>query len=325
MSTAKRPRWTRAAVARALRATASRLAAEPKPQPAMPPVKPDAPEPDPALAAAVEGNDALTHTRAQSVYERLRRHSQVGDEESRLLELIDYYGWETGHKAWACKRWFYRDDEALGRYLESLELSYWEFAVMHQYALINRFDPQRPDLYWVYDEVVRRMSGLDGGTDLAVLDFGCGTGQIGLGFALDGYSVVASEVVPELVAFARYLFESRGLAPEIYQSKHDRDYYDSGGDGRRFGCVVEWSVFEHIYDIIDCAESITRGLVPGGVFVTTTLAKDWTPEMREHYTRDAGDPEISDQLFSKELAEYVAEHFEVVSIPESIAKVLIKR
>jgi 2-polyprenyl-3-methyl-5-hydroxy-6-metoxy-1,4-benzoquinol methylase len=325
MSTAKTPGWPRSALARVLRTTAGRLVPEEAAAPAPPPVAPAVPDTKPEVDSGTGMDASGVHTRAQAVYERLRRHPEVTDDESRLLELIDYYGWEIGHKAWACKRWFYRDDEALGRYLEVLRLSYWQFAIMHQYALLNRFDPQRPDLFWVYDEVVRRVSELGEADDLAVLDFGCGTGQIGLGFALDGYSVISAEVEPELVTFARYLFESRGLVPEMYESTNDRDYYDSGGAGKRFGCVVEWSVFEHIYDIIECAESITRGLVPGGVFVTTTLAKHWTPELREHYARDAGDTEISDQLFSADLDEYVAENFDVVSSPDSIAKLLIQR
>ena len=65
--------------------------------------------------------------------------------------------------------------------------------------------------------------------------------------------------------------------------------------------------------------------MPGGIFVTTTLAKDWTPELREHYIHDAGDEEISDQLFSQEIEDYVAETFDVVSPEGTIAKFLIKK
>jgi 2-polyprenyl-3-methyl-5-hydroxy-6-metoxy-1,4-benzoquinol methylase len=317
MSTTKRPRRAQAVAARALRAAAHSLApARESSVAALQQVVP-ASEPEPDAAAL--------HPLAHSVYQRLQRHDQVTEAESRELELVDYLGWETGQKAWACKRWFYRDDEALKRYLEDLRISYWDFAIMHQYALFNRFDPRRPDMYWVYDEIVRRMNQLGSPEKLAVLDFGCGLGQIGLGFALDGYRVVSAEAVPELVGFARYLFESRGLPSDIYQARGDRDYYDSGADEDRYGCVIEWSVFEHIHDAVRCAESITAGLVPGGVFVTTTLAKDWTPELKKHYIRDAGDPEISDQLFSREIEDYVAEHFDVISNPDSIAKLLIKR
>ena len=38
-----------------------------------------------------------------------------------------------------------------------------------------------------------------------------------------------------------------------------------------------------------------------------------------------GDEEISDQLFSQEIEDYVNEHFDVVSPPDTIAKLLIKK
>lgn len=302
MSTSTNARKAQVVAARALRAAADRLA-----------------------PASGRVEYSLRHPRAHAVHEKLHRFPEVTEEESRDLELIDYFGWETGHKAQACKRWFFGDDDAHPRFLENLGISYWEYAVMHQYALFNRFSPQRPDMFWVYDEIVRRLGQLDGAGRLPVLDFGSGLGQIGLGFALDGFQVVSAEKVPEQVAFCRFLFESRGLTPDIYEAQGDRDYYDSGGEGRRFGCVIEWSVFEHVYDLVECTDTITRGLVPGGIFVTTTLAKDWTPELREHYIHDSGDEEISDQLFSKEIEDYVAEHFDVVSNPRSIAKLLIRK
>ncbi|HEX7297896.1 MAG TPA: class I SAM-dependent methyltransferase [Solirubrobacteraceae bacterium] len=302
MSTSTNARRAQVVAARALRAAADRLA---------PP------------SGKVEFS--IRHPRAHSVHERLHRFPEVSEEESRQLELIDYFGWEIGHKAQACKRWFFGDDAAHPRFLENLGISYWEYAVMHQYALFNRYSPQRQDMFWVYDEILRRLERLGGPQQLPVLDFGCGLGQIGLGFALDGYRVVSADKVPEELAFVRYLFESRGLMPDICQAEGDRDYYDSGADGRRFGCVIEWSVFEHIYDLVECTDAITRGLVPGGIFVTTTLAKDWTPELKEHYIHDSGDEKISDQLFSREIEDYVAEHFDVVSNPRSIAKLLIKK
>ncbi|HEX8205191.1 MAG TPA: hypothetical protein VF587_03930, partial [Solirubrobacteraceae bacterium] len=149
--------------------------------------------------------------------------------------------------------------------------------------------------------------------------------QIGLAFTLEGYRTVLAEKVPEQVAFAKFLGEQRGVDLELYQASGDLDYYDTGADGRPFGCVVEWSVFEHVYELKKCTEAITRGLVPGGIFVTTTLAKDWTPELKEHYIHDAGDEEISDQLFSQEIEGYVNENFDVVSPPDTIAKLLIKK
>ena len=289
-------------------------------------LSPPPPEPEPEPEPIVEEEPpSVRYARVDALVEKLRRHPEVEDDESRKLELIDYFGWETGHKADACKRWFFGDDPEHDKFLERLGISYWEYSVMHQYTLFNRFDRHRQDLFWVWDDLMRRLDSLGGQERLSVLDFGSGLGQIGLAFTLEGYRTVLAEKVPEQVAFARFIGEQRGVDLELYQATGDRDYYDTGADGYEYGCVVEWSVFEHVYDLLECTDTITRGLVPGGIFVTTTLAKDWTPELREHYIHDAGDEEISDQLFSKEIEDYVAEHFDVVSPPDTIAKFLVKK
>jgi 2-polyprenyl-3-methyl-5-hydroxy-6-metoxy-1,4-benzoquinol methylase len=312
----RRVRWHSA---NALRAAADRVAPAPRPEP-----PPPEPEPEPEPVAEPEP-PSKRYERVDALVERLHLHHEVDDYDSRKLELIDYFGWETGHKADACRRWFFGDDPEHDRFLERLDITYWEYAVMHQYALFNRFDRHRKDLFWVWDEIMRRLDGLGGPERLSVLDFGSGLGQIGLAFTLEGYRTVLAEKVPEQVEFARFLGRQRGVELELYQAKGDRDYYDTAADGRPFGCVIEWSVFEHVYDLLECTQRITSGLVPGGIFVTTTLAKDWTPELREHYIRDAGDEEISEQLFSPEIEEFVSANFDVVSPPETIAKLLVKK
>ncbi len=289
-----------------------------------PPAEP-APEPEPEEPPISEQPPEVRYARVDALVPKLHLHREVDDYESRKLELIDYLGWEKGHKADACRRWFFGDDPKHDEFLKRLDISYWEYSVMHQYALFNRFDRHRTDLFWVWDEIMRRLDALGGPSELSVLDFGSGLGQIGLAFTLEGYRTVLAEKVPEQVAFAKFLGEQRGVDLELYQASGDLDYYDTGADGKPFGCVVEWSVFEHVYELKKCTETITRGLVPGGIFVTTTLAKDWTPELREHYIHDAGDEEISDQLFSQEIEDYVAENFDVVSPPDTIAKLLIKK
>jgi 2-polyprenyl-3-methyl-5-hydroxy-6-metoxy-1,4-benzoquinol methylase len=264
------------------------------------------------------------YPRAEAIHKRLHLHASLSDYDSRLSELIDYFGWETGHKADACRRWFFGDDPAQQRFLDALGVTYWEYAVMHQYAQFNRFDPERPDMYWVYDEVVERLDRLGPRHSTWVLDFGCGLGQIGLAFALDGHRVVLSDVQPQQLDFARFLCENRGVEPEFHQAAAD-EYFDTGRDDRVFGCVIEWGVLEHIADVAACVENITSGLVPGGVFVTTTLERDWTDELKEFYVRDAGDAAQAEQLWSDEIQALVAERFEVVRRPVTVATLLVRR
>jgi SAM-dependent methyltransferase len=261
--------------------------------------------------------------RADRVFEALHLYRDLPEPESRFSELVEYFGWEIAHRGPACRRWFFRDDPRFHRFLERTGLTYWQFAVLHQYLLFNRFDPARWDMWWVYDEVCERMEALGGRDALEVLDFGCGLGQIGLGFTLDGWRTVLTDVEPKLLDFARFLFAGRGLEAEIVQAESERSYLDT--TGRRLGCVVEWSVFEHVHDHVAALEAITAGLVRGGVLVTTTLAKDWTPAVREHYIRDAGEAEIAEQLFSPAVDAWVRERFEIVDEPMSFAKLLIKR
>src|SRR5687767_2683318 len=120
--------------------------------------------------------------RADEAFRRLHLYKELTEYESRLSELIEYFGWEKGHKADACRRWFFRDDPKYARFRERLGITHMEFTILHSYALVNRFDPARPDMHGVYDEVARRLEDLGGPREMSVLDFGCGTGQIGLAF-----------------------------------------------------------------------------------------------------------------------------------------------
>jgi 2-polyprenyl-3-methyl-5-hydroxy-6-metoxy-1,4-benzoquinol methylase len=297
----------RKALARALRAAARR--AEPRT------TKPFDPETD----LRPDG-----YPRAQAIHRRLHLYESLSDYDSRLSELIEYFGWETGHKADACRRWFFGDDVKQQRFLEAMGLTFWEYAVMHQYAQFNRFDPERPDIHWLYDEVTERLDRLPGRDALLVLDFGCGLGQIGLGFALDGHNVVLSDIQPPQLDFARFLCANRDVEPEFHQAE-EGEYFDTGRDGRPVGCVIEWGVLEHIPDVVACVDTITSGLVPGGVFVTTTLEREWTDELKEFYIRDAGDEAQAAQLWGDEIEALVSERFDIVRRPGTLATLLLRK
>jgi hypothetical protein len=132
-----------------------------------------------------------------------------------------------------------------------------------------------------------------------------------------------SERIPAFCDFIEFLAANRRLKPEIDRS--GGDYYDTAVDPQDFGLVVEWSVFEHVEDTIPALERITGGLVKGGMFVTTTFKKDWTPELVEHYRRDSQDEAIASQYLSPEVEAWLDARVDVVSPPRTIAKVLVKR
>jgi SAM-dependent methyltransferase len=278
--------------------------------------------------ADAPGSDpfAAGHDRAYGMFAGpLRVHPHLPDQTSRICELIEHYGWETGHKAEYCTPWRFEDDPRWDAYREAMGLDPYMFRILHMYALINRLDPDRHDLFWIYDGLLARLDELGGPGELSVLDFGSGIAQSGLAFALAGYRTVCCEMVGVFVDFFRFMCDVRNVEPVIVQSEHERDYYESGADGHRYGLVIEWSVFEHIYDVIEAVEKITAGLVPGGMFVTTTLCRDWDDEAEAHFRRDTQDERIIDQVLSGEVDEWLRERFEVLSPAKTLAKVLVKR
>ena len=256
---------------------------------------------------------------------KLRAHAHLPDRDSRLCELIEYYGWEIGHRAQFATPWFYWDDERSRFYEQQLGVDGMQFQILHMYSLFNRMDPDRHDFYFLFDGCLDRLEALGGPGEVSVLDFGTGLGQIGLSFALADYRTVLSDRVPDFLDFVRFLARNRGVSPKFHWAETDGTFYDTGADGRSFGLVVEWSAFEHVADTLGALEAITRNLVPGGMFVTTTFKKDWTPEEVAHYRRDSQDESISDQYLDPKIDAWFDERFEVLSPERTIAKVLVRR
>src|SRR3712207_6593468 len=62
------------------------------------------------------------HPRAESVFRRMHRYHELTEYDSRLSELIDFFGWETGCKGHACRRWFFHDDPKFWKFLEKMGL-----------------------------------------------------------------------------------------------------------------------------------------------------------------------------------------------------------
>ncbi len=266
------------------------------------------------------------HERAQEIFdEALRAHPHVDDRESRLCELVEFFGYETGAKAQYCTPWFYWDDPRRSAYLEKLGLDELTFGVLHMYSLFNRLDPARPDLYYLYDGLLTTLGELGGPDAVSVLDFGCGLGQNGLAFAAAGYRTLMIDVVDLYLDFAKFLAANRELAPTFLQASSEEDFYDTSADEHDYGLIIEWSTFEHVSGTKAALERVLSGLVPGGMFVTTTFCRDWTPEEIEHYRRDTQDDELAAEYMSGEVDDWLRESFDVLSPDRTLAKVLVKR
>jgi SAM-dependent methyltransferase len=156
-----------------------------------------------------------------------------------------------------------------------------------------------------------------------VFDFGSGVAHCALAFAAAGYRAVIADTIPDYLQFQAFMADARGLQVQQQQAATEFDFYDTK-DGNDYGLVIEWSSFEHVAQPRAALERLLNGLVPGGMFVTTTFCKDWTPEDIEHYRRDSNDPQIAEGYLSGEIDEWLKESFTVLSPPKTLAKVLVK-
>jgi SAM-dependent methyltransferase len=256
----------------------------------------------------------------------LRAHTGLEERESRLCELVEYFGYDIGARAAYCGPWLYWDDPRRHTYVEKLGLDEMTFGILHMYSLFNRLDPAREDLYYIYDGLLARLQELGGPEKVSVLDFGCGLGQAGLSFALRDYRTLMIDVVDEYLDFVRFLAANRGITKaELLQANSEEEFYETSGDGHDYGLIIEWSTFEHVGGAQRALERVLGGLVPGGVFVTTTFCKEWTEADIEHYKRDTQDDALAAEYMSGEIDAWLKASFDVLSPPGTIAKVLIKR
>lgn len=150
----------------------------------------------------------------------LRAHPHLADRDSRLCELIEYFGWEIGHRGAYATPWFYEDDPRARGYEEALGVDNMTLQILHMYSLFNRMDPERHDFYWIYDLILDRLNALGGIQQLSVLDFGTGLGQIGLSFCLAGYRTVMSDRVSAFLRFVEFLAQNRKLQADLAQGRY---------------------------------------------------------------------------------------------------------
>ena len=265
------------------------------------------------------------YAHARDAYERDRIYKSLSHEESRVSELVEYFGWDVASRATACRRWFFGDDERLERFLDKLGISYDQYAVMHQYIAFHRLDPARPDLFWIYDEVLERLEAHGGPDQVTILDFGGGIGQIAAAFAGEGYRTILSDALPYNREFARFMFDNRGLNVEIHAPSAPDDFFDTAADGRQFGLVIESSSLEHVPDVLGAVQAISGGLVAGGTLVSTLLGGEPSAEKRAFFERDAGDAAIAAQLFDSALQAWVREHYVIEARPRTDMQILTKR
>lgn len=101
----------------------------------------------------------------------------------------------------------------------------------------------------------------------AVLDFGCGTGELAVGLARAGYRVVACDRSPNMIAKARELHCAEDIE---WTQVPPRD----GGallpfEEWRFDAVVSSSVLEYLTALPESLAELSRVMKPGGWLMAT--------------------------------------------------------
>lgn len=102
-------------------------------------------------------------------------------------------------------------------------------------------------------------------TGAAILDFGCGTGEITRGLAVSGWKMTGCDSSPAMIERARRTVND-AVRWQHLDSPADRrlPFADESFDG-----AISSSVFEYLADPAATAREIARILKPGGAFLLT--------------------------------------------------------
>lgn len=259
------------------------------------------------------------HALAAKVFWELRIYKELSDYDSRLQDLVDYYGYGVGCKAPYC-RIYAGEDEGIH---ERLGITEMQYSVMHMHALFNRMCPGRHDMYYIFDRVVQRARETFG-DEFCVIDFGCALGQIGMAFSALGIDAYLVDIQQSYLDFARQLSERRGISAHCDPVLLDRlEGYLDLAFPKPVGVVIESSSFEHIESPLAAYRWCYEVLASGGQFVTSTAVIEWDEETEEHFLQDAG-PERFAQLRSEEYTKMKDKFREVLDPERSVFKIMVK-
>lgn len=116
---------------------------------------------------------------------------------------------------------------------------------------------------WILERIRRKF----GGSDVAVLDVGCGAGLLSESLAEAGCDVLGLDAGEEAIAAAKAHAEGRGL----------RLAYRAGtaealaAEGRKYAVITALEIIEHVADPAAFVETLAALLEPGGLLFLSTL------------------------------------------------------
>lgn len=147
-----------------------------------------------------------------------------------------------------------------------LENSNWPDLVkaLHAHDLQEMWEPARaPHVYNRYHAELRRYFRLAGKMPLRILDVGCAQGTLALLLAEAGHHVVAVDLRPEFLEYARSRYE-KGDIRFLQGNALTLGLPDT------FDLIFANQILEHLVHPVELVGGLARMLAPGGRFVATT-------------------------------------------------------
>lgn len=107
------------------------------------------------------------------------------------------------------------------------------------------------------------------------LDFGAGVGSAAIVFARHGFDATLADISTNLLRFARWRFEKRGLGGAFIDLKTERL------PDRRYDMVTAMDVWEHLVDPVAAVDRVADAIAPGG-FLFGRFAAQPDPGYPQH-------------------------------------------
>lgn len=135
---------------------------------------------------------------------------------------------------------------------------------LHAHDVQEMWDPSiAPHVFNMYHDELRRHLRTAGRSPLRILDVGCAQGTLALLLAEAGHHVVAADLRPEFLDYARTRYE-KGDIRFVPGNALDLDLPGP------FDLIFANQILEHLVHPVEMIRNLSRLLAPGGRFVATT-------------------------------------------------------
>jgi 2-polyprenyl-6-hydroxyphenyl methylase / 3-demethylubiquinone-9 3-methyltransferase len=116
---------------------------------------------------------------------------------------------------------------------------------------------------WILERIRRKF----GGSDVNVLDVGCGAGLLSESLAAEGFNVLGLDAGVEAIAAAKAHAEGRG-----FRLTYRADTAEAlAAEGQKYSVITALEIIEHVVDPAAFVATLASLLEPGGLLFLSTL------------------------------------------------------